>query len=308
MIQFTEIRDGFCGLFSQIPDDRKSVVLVAEDETPDSFLVRTAMKWLNRMGVSSMGIGPEKSMQGLHSWPLENVENAVRYLKAVGYERIGICGMSSGSNMALSAAARIPEITLTVAMTPMDWVYWGYFHDNLDGAPERPAEGESAYTWRGEPLPFMPSPYGHPAYWKKIKEEARRRGDMVAGLDFHNLAEEKNPLTEDILIPVENIQGRLLLAGAEDDVLWNTCRGIRRMQERLKEKESSCLCEVLIYEHCSHFIFPESMLSLILPVFAADIILPRVFKETKGYVKECRESRTDLDEHIKTMIRDWIEA
>ena len=107
------------------------------------------------------------------------------------------------------------------------------------------------------------------------------------------------------MIPIERIQGQPLLAGAEDDVVWDTSRAIRRMQKRLKEKESSCRCEALIYPHCSHFIFPESLLRLFLPAFVVDRILQLVFKETRGYVKECRESRIDLDRHIREMIREW---
>lgn len=305
MIRFNEQGDGFCGLLSQIPNDNSKIIIVAEDQVPDSFLVKAFMKWLNKLGVSSMGIGPEKSMKGLYNWPLENVENAVRYLKNAGYKRIGICGISSGSNMALSAAARIPDITLTIALTPMDWVYWGYLHDKLDGATERPAEGKSAYSWRGEPVPYMHAPWNHPDYCHKIKEEAKQRGDLVAGLDFHHLAEEKQPLTEEVMIPIEKIQGILLLAGAEDDVVWDTCRGIQRMQKRLDEKEHGCQCKVLVYQHCSHFIFPESLARQIVPSFAVDFILPRAFKETKEYVKECRESRRDLDDHIQKIIRDW---
>ena len=302
-IRFTERTDGFCGLLSQ--QEGKAVIILTEDEYPDMFLVKKGMKWINQMGCSALGIGPEKSMKGLHSWPLESVENAVRYLKGIGYEKIGICGMSSGSNMALSAAARIPDITLTIGMTPMDWVYWGTYKDGLDGAPERPADGESAYTWRGKPLPYMRAPY--PDYWNQVKAEAKRRGDLIAALDFHNLAEEKQPLTEDIMIPIENIQGRLLLAGAEDDVLWDTCRGIRRMEKRLEEREHSCRCETLIYQHCSHFIFPESLIKLIIPAAAYDLLLPLIFKETKGYVQECRESRTDFDAHIHAAVREWMD-
>ena len=52
-------------------------------------------------------------------------------------------GSSFGSNVALSAAARIPEITLAIALTPMDWVYWGIFNDKVDGTMERPADDET---------------------------------------------------------------------------------------------------------------------------------------------------------------------
>ena len=305
-IRFTEKSNGFCGLFSEIPGEKEAAVILMNDDDPDDFLSNIGMKWLNQMGLAAMAVGPERSRKGLYNWPLESVENAVRYLKETGYKKIGICGMSAGGSMALSAAARIPDITLTIAMTPMDWVYWGYIHDGLDGASERPADSESSLTWRGKPLPCMPAPWKHPDYWNQIKEESKRRGDRIAGLNFHHLAEERRPLTEEIMIPIEAIQGRLLLAGAEDDVVWDTCRAIRRMEKRLEETENSCRWEALIYRHGSHFIFPESLLQLILPGFVADWILPLVFKETKGYVKECRESRVDLDRHIHKMIREWI--
>ena len=304
-IRFTEKSNGFCGCFSGTTGKQKAAIILMNDDGPDDFLSRIGIKWLNGMGLAAMAIGPEKGMKGLHSWPLENVENAVRHLKGAGYKRIGICGVSAGSSMALSAAARIPDITLTIATTPMDWVYWGYYHDGMDGASERPAEGESSLTWRGKSLPCMSPPWGHPDYWDQIRKESKRRGDRIAGLDFHHLAEEKHPLTEEIMIPIERIQGRLLLAGAEDDVVWDTCRAIRRMQKRLEETGSGCRCETLIYTHCSHFIFPESLLRLFLPAFVVDWILPLVFRETRGYVRECRESRIDLDRHIREMIWEW---
>ena len=303
---FTVEKDGFCGLFSPIADNRNAAVIILEDGPPDSCLVKTALKWLNRSGVSAMGIGPEKSMKGVHNWPLENIENAVRFLRSQGYDRVGVIGSSFGSNMALTAAARIPEITLTIALTPMDWVYWGIFHDKLDGASERPADGESAFTWRGKPLPYMPAPYKHPDYWNMFRKEGKQRGDMMASLDLHDLAEEKHPVTEAERIPVEKIHGYLILAGAKDDVMWNTCRGISRMKKKLEESECDCSLEVLIYDHCSHFIFPESMMKLLLPGFLVDLILPRFFSETKGFVKECRRSRIDLDEHIQSTIKEWI--
>ena len=105
---FTVEKDGFCGLFSSIAENRNAAVIILEDGYPDSYLVRTALKWLNRSGVSAMGVGPEKSMKGVHNWPLENIETAVRFLRSQGYDRVGVIGSSFGSNMALSAAARIP--------------------------------------------------------------------------------------------------------------------------------------------------------------------------------------------------------
>ena len=306
--QYTVERDGFCGLFSPIEGNKNAAVIVLEDGHPDSYIVKTAMKWLNRSGVSAMGVGPEKYMKGVHNWPLENVENAVKLLRSQGYDKVGVIGSSFGSNMALSAAVRIPEITLTIALTPMDWVYWGIFNDKVEGTMERPADGESAFSWRGKPLPYMPSPYKHPDYWNMFKKEGKQRGMLLAALSLHNLAEERHPVTEAERIPVEKINGYLILAGAKDDVAWNTCRGISRMKKKIEESENSCKLEVLIYEHCGHFIFPESMMKLLLPRFLVDLIVPRIFSDAKGFVKECRKSRIDLDEHIQSTIKEWINS
>ena len=57
----------------------------------------------------------------------------------------------------------------------------------------------------------------------------------------------------------------------------------------------------------SHFIFPESLIKLIIPAAAYDLLLPLIFKETKGYVQECRESRSDFDAHIRATVREWME-
>jgi len=306
MTQYTVDKDGFCGLFSPIAENRNAAVIMLEDGPPDSYLVKTALKWLNRSGVSAMGVGPEKSLKGVHNWPLENIENAVGFLRSQGYDRVSVIGSSFGSNMALSAAARIPEITLTIALTPNDWVYWGIFHDKLDGTFERPADGESAFTWRGKPLLYIPSPYKHPDYWNMFRKAGKQRGDMMASLNLHDLAEENHPVTEAERIPVEKINGYLILAGAKDDVMWNTCRGISRMKKKIEESDSNCNLKVLIYDHCTHFIFPESMMKLLLPGFLVDLLLPRFFRETKGFVKECRRSRIDLDEHIQSPIKEWI--
>ena len=53
LIQYTVEKDGFCGLFSPIKENKNGVVIVLEDGHPDSYMVKTALKWLNRSGVSA---------------------------------------------------------------------------------------------------------------------------------------------------------------------------------------------------------------------------------------------------------------
>lgn len=68
------------------------------------------------------------------------------------------------------------------------------------------------------------------------------------------------------MIKVENIKGRLFLVGAEDDSFWEAGKYIRRMDRRLKERPHTCEYVPLVYEHGTHFVLPESMLRMVLPV------------------------------------------
>ena len=116
-------------------------------------------------------------------------------------------------------------------------------------------------------------------------------------------SERLHPVREEEKIKVERIQGKLLLIGAEDDVLWDTAKYIRRMEARLKEKENECTPEILIYEHGTHFIFPESLLKRILPIGSSLFI--RLFKAGKDYPTECRKTREDVDRKIASAINEW---
>ena len=70
-----------------MPGKQEAAIILMNDDGPDDFLSRIGMKWLNGMGLAAMAVGPEKGMKGLHSWPLENVENAVCHLKGTGYKK-----------------------------------------------------------------------------------------------------------------------------------------------------------------------------------------------------------------------------
>ena len=49
-----------------------------------------------------------------------------------------------------------------------------------------------------------------------------------------------HPLQEEEMIPVENIKGKLLAIGAEDDGLWDAVKYVRRMENRLAQKAHVC--------------------------------------------------------------------
>ena len=172
---------------------------------------------------------------GITIIPLERFEKAIAVIRRKGNTKIGIVGASTTGMLALVAASHYYEdISLTIAMTPCDFIMEGFVRDGKDGMKERPADGESSVTVGGKPLPYLPYAYRHPQYWQMIQKEAKEGGDMVASRKMFEQSERVHPIREEEKIKVENISGKILFIGAEDDVLWDTCKYIHRMDERLR--------------------------------------------------------------------------
>lgn len=161
-------------------------------------------------------------------------------------------------------------------------------------------------TWEGKPLPYVKYACQHPDYWRAVQEETKDSGNMIAARRVFNDTEAKTPLTEDVMIPVESIQGQLLLIGCEDDCLWPTARYIRRMDERLGARPHDCRYDAIVYEYGTHYAFPESMLRQMLPVFSG-FLIGRAFLSAREHPKECRQTREDIDRRMKDTIKAWIE-
>ena len=146
--------------------------------------------------------------------------------------------------------------------------------------------------------------YRHPEYWQKIVEESKEGGDKIASRKMFDESEKRHPIQEDEKIKVERIHGKIVLVGAEDDVLWDTCKYIRRMEKRLSEIPHECELESLLYEHGTHFVFPESMLRSMLPV-ASGLLVKFMFKAARQNPKECKETRIDIDRKLSRILRKW---
>ena len=140
-----------------------------------------------------------------------------------------------------------------------------------------------------------------------VQAETKGSGNMLAARKVFIDTEAKTPLTEEVMIPVENIRGQLLLIGCEDDCLWPTARYIRRMDERLKSREHGGTCDAAVYEYGTHYAFPESMLRQIIPVFP-DFLVGRAFLSAREHPKECLRTRADIDRRMKTAIKEWMEV
>lgn len=305
-INFDIETDGFYGAYWRCKDENDEAIILMIGDDPEDHMAKSRVKWLIERGVNVLTMSPAKKDYGHHNYPLERIEAAITWLKNQNINKIGIVGASTTGTLALTAASFFNEITLTIAMTPSDFIWQGFMQGKKDGCKEWPIEGESLFSYRGEALPYMPFAYKHPDYWKLIKSESKRTGDMINSWKLFDDSEKAHPLKEEEMIKVENIKGDLLLIGASDDVLWDTVRYIRRMEERLKNTNHECNVIVATYEHGTHFIFPESMLKKMIPVFSG-IFVKLAFKEARKYPDECKKTRIDIDKKVRKAIEKWKE-
>ena len=301
---FNPGKDGFYGVYYPCSKKTNKAFIVMLGDSSDDRMAQSGAKWMQKLGCNVMAMSPDKQDYGHHNYPLERFEKAIAYLKSQGNEKIGIAGASTTGMMALVAASWFPDITLTIAISPPDFIMEGFYQDGKDGAHERPGDKESSISWQGEPLPYLPYAYRHPEYWQKIKEESTSRGDMIASRSMFDESERRHPIQEAERIKIENIKGKIIFVGAEDDVLWDTCKYIRRMEQRLKERPHECEYESLLYAHGTHFAFPQSMLDIMIPVIGS-LFVGLAFKAGRKYPKECKQTRLDIDRRLSDAITQW---
>lgn len=303
-IHFDVESDGFYGAYWKCEGGSDCALIAMLGDDAEDYMARSAVKWLLKKNINVLTMSPAKKDYSHHNYPLERVEKAVSWLKKHGNKKIGIAGASTTGTLALTAASYFPDITLTIAMTPSDFIWQGFEQGKKDGCKEWPIEGESLFSYRGKPLPYMPFVYKHPQYWQIIKSEGKRNGDIVSSKKLFDDSEAAYLLTEDKMIKIENIRGKLLIIGAADDALWDTAKYIRRMKKRLSEKPHSCNAETVVYKYGTHYVFPEGMMKTMLPV-GSGLFVRLAFSSAKKHPDECRNTRIDIDRRITKAIAEW---
>ena len=296
--------DGFYGAYWKCKTESDCAMIAMIGDDPEDYLARTSVKWLHKLGVNVMTMSPGKKDYGHHNYPLERIEKAINWLKAYGNQKIGMVGASTTGTLALTAASYFEDITLTIGLTPSDFIWHGFMQGKKDGCKEWPMPNASTLSWQGKPLPYMPFVYEHPVYWQKIEEETKGSGDITRSTCLFIDSEKARSHTEEEMVKVENIKGRLFLIGADDDSFWEAGKYVRRMDQRLKEHPHTCEYDALVYEHGTHFVLPETLLRIALPV-GLKFVLKFVFKAAKDYPKECEATRKDIDRRLSAALKEW---
>ena len=206
---FSPERDGFYGVYYPNPVPSSKAMIAMLGDSSDDHMVKSGVKWLHGQGCNVMAMSPGKKDYGHHDYPLERIDRAIQFIKSQGNQKIGIVGASTTGMVALAAASLFPDLTLTVAMTPPDFIMEGFIRDGKDGAEERPSDG-SSLSWQGQPLPYLPYAYRHPRYWQQVMADSKASGNKIASRPMFEESERLHPVREEEKIKVENIKGRLI--------------------------------------------------------------------------------------------------
>ena len=302
---FSVEKDGFYGCYYPHKTNKKHVLIAMVGDAVDDHMAVSFVKWAKEKGCGVLAMSPAKKDYSHHNLPLERFEAAIKWLKNQGVEKIAIAGASTTGMLALIVACHYEEISLTLALTPSDFVMEGYYKGKKDGAKEWPGDGESTVSYKGKPLPYLPYADRHPDYWNNVMAYSKETKNLIASRKLFQDSEKASPLTEEQMIKVENIRGKVVFIGAEDDSMWDTCRYIRRMRQRLTSRQASVEAEYFLYDHGTHFVFPDGMMRRILPLFSG-LLVKICFKAARDFPKECKETRIDIDRNLSRIIKEWM--
>jgi len=171
--------------------------------------------------------------------PLEYLKKGLDWLgtrDSVDGKRLGVVGGSKGAELGLLLAATFPEIKVVIATAPSHVAWSG-----LGGTYQ-----ESSWSYRKKPIPFV---------------QARPTLDFFAQLAgnkpiaYRDLFQQGLRDKENVakaLIPVERIQGAILLISGRDDQLWPSAFMADKLMERLTKYKHPHPYVHLCYEGAGH--------------------------------------------------------
>ena len=275
----TEIKkEGFQGSLYPVGDRKDKVIIAVSGSEGGMEHAEKMARFHQSQGMPSLALayfGTEQTGKWLSRIPLSYIGNAITWLKAQGYEKIALEGISKGAEYAAAAAIRYPEISCLILKAP------SYFYS--EGLVQKAPSGTSCWEDQGQELPF--TPYKLRTFNMK-KQLLRQRELNLLPL---NTGKE---VLEASRIPIEQVRGPVLLLSTQADTVWPSADSGRILEQRLTEAEFPYAHKHIVFEHMSHLMFENANKKVRL-----------LFKSERHFPKECAEERTRMGE----IVRQWLE-
>lgn len=248
--------DGFYGeLFLPAEDRYPGKALICFSGSDGGIeLARTLAGVFQARGLTTLALAyvlEEGLPQCFSKVPIDPLETAAKRLHAMGYEKVGLWGISKGAELALTAASLLPGlVNAVVAVSPMNTVCQGFA--KAKGIAFLPG---SSWSFHGKELPY--TPYGMEKFpMREILRKSIRIGDVTMYDLYLPLVQHPNP---DAVIPVEKITGPVLLISSKMDNMWPSEPAAERIMKRLRENNFPYSYRHLSYEYGSHLFVPVDL-------------------------------------------------
>lgn len=291
--EFTLTDDGFKGIFYEgLKNKDKAIIYIGAAGT-DEEMTNNASHFLQKEGYSVLVVGFymwEGLPKEMYRIPVDYVENAVKWLRSQGFEKIGIIGTSTGAGYSLLCTSLIPEISCIVAVSPLDYVMEGVkgmlFRQNCP-----------VYTYKGKDFPYSKfSIYDRGILWGLAGFFKNHDYDLPHLMRYsYDIAD----YTEESRIKVENMKADVLMLAPNTDDCWPSEKAVPRMEGILKKNNYPYRVKAVMYEKGSH----------VLGYWEQDRKFRKILKMMcpieKKYPSECEEAREESTQEILRFFEEW---
>ncbi|PSQ29532.1 hypothetical protein BRD09_06065 [Halobacteriales archaeon SW_10_68_16] len=179
----------------------------------------------------------------LSAVPVEYVQRAIDRLldhPRVTGPGVGVWGVSKGAELALVLGSRDERIETVVAVSPSSLVWEGF---DAGGYPT----GTSSWAHEGEPVPYLPYPD-----YDAVPESADPFDRPRSFYEYSQLQAAPEQVAA-ATIPVERIDGDVLLFSGTDDRLWHSTSMGEQVRNRLQARDHPHRSDHRAVEGAGHF-------------------------------------------------------
>ncbi|WP_102269422.1 acyl-CoA thioester hydrolase/BAAT C-terminal domain-containing protein [Massilicoli timonensis] len=266
------------GVLYPVKDRKDKVMIVLSGSEGGLAHAKKLAKYLQTNGIPALALGYFKtanSVKSLSKIELENIKEAIDWLKQMGYKKIGIEGYSKGAEYAAAAAIAFHELSCVILKTP-SWFY-------SEGMNRKTPSKTSCWSYKGRELPYTP-------YKTRklpiIKEIIKNREYNILAI---NMNKKINP---DSIISIEKIKAPILMFSTKMDTIWPSKESCEKLEERLISYNFFYPYKHICFEYMSHMMLED-----------CEDSIKYFIKSEKRYPKECARERTMMGQEC---IR-WIE-
>lgn len=255
-VMYRIIPDGFYGeLFRPEQDNYPGKILICFSGSDGKFeLSRMLARIFQTHGLTALALAyvmEEGLPRQFYHVPIDLLEEAAKRLHGIGYEKVGLWGISKGAELALTAGSLLPGLVNgVVAVAPMNTVCQGFAI--AKGIMIQPG---STWSFHGEEVPYTGFGMGKFPLRQVLGKSLKARELTMYDL-YLPLVKNPNP---DAVIRVERITGPVLLISSKMDTMWPSEAAAEQVVKRLQDYNFPYFYRHLSYDYGSHLFVPMEL-------------------------------------------------